>query len=158
MNVQRLPRQHFEQFLKRPKASWQNHKRIRALRHQRFARVHGARHMQLCNALMRHFKVHQHMRNHAHHMPAASQHSVCNSAHQPDFRAAIDQPNAPRRQHFAKLCSKRAIHRTGAIGGCTKDCNAPLRLFYTLLHPPRISQPSNDPLHKEMEPSPAHSR
>ena len=51
--------------------------------------------MQLAYAIVRHLKIHQHMRNHPDHVTARRQGAIRNGTHQPGFATTVDQPDPP---------------------------------------------------------------
>ena len=78
-------------FLQRPRAAGEREKSIAQLDHFAFALGHVLRHDQLRQTGVLKLVLDEKFRLHTGHFTAGSQNAVCNCAHQPGFRAAINK-------------------------------------------------------------------
>src|SRR6185312_6734170 len=147
MDLQRLPREHFEHFFEGPKASGKNEESVRALRHQRLACMHGAGDMEFRYALMRDFKVDQNVWDDADDVPVGREHCIRDRAHQADLRPTIDEADAAERERFAELDGYGTIDGTFSVGGRAKYGDAALWLLtHTMQDTARCNPQKRSPL------------
>ena len=111
MDPQLRPGPLFENLLERPRPARQGNKAIRQRRHFGFPLVHILDHMQLCQAAVGNFPLHQAARHHADHHATGLQRRIGDRPHQTNFAAAIDKRQPLLRQRTSNQTGGFEVQR-----------------------------------------------
>ncbi len=118
MQSELCPGDHLEQLLEGAVSTWQAHKCVGQLAHDRFAGVHRVDHTHVGHARMQEFPSREEFGNHADHLATGGQHGIRHRPHQADTAAAVNQLPAPlgqaRTDGPGRLGELRMLARTRA--------------------------------------------
>jgi len=118
------PRVGLEQLFERADTAGHGYKRIGEIGHFLLALMHVGHDVQLGQAVVADFLVHQQFGNHADSAATAREHFVGDGAHQPHAAAAVDQREICFDQRASERFCRFGIDRSGSIGGAAiyADC------------------------------------